>query len=288
MTDSSKLQSSEEYTALLGALSDVRSAIAWCDESAKNATRCASLADSAASMFFHSSGSQTAKLPTGTLLPFAGIHPPEGFFLCDGVALSKKVYADLFSVIGEEYGVGDGKETFSLPDLQREPFCFMITRGELSLDYRTKDLFFCLDYIDNTRTGHRPDSESWEDLAGSISLFLNEEEKAFHTLSEEHCEILLGYCKQATETEIATGEGTFSFQTVDGGSICYHNGVRIDVMPDMCALLRGEKDGLFALRLYAQPLSESVRVAHFKTDYLRFFDLTERKGFRVHTDERGE
>lgn len=43
---------------------------------------------------------------------------PTGWLLCDGSAVSRATYADLFTVIGETYGVGDGATTFNLPNLQ--------------------------------------------------------------------------------------------------------------------------------------------------------------------------
>lgn len=42
---------------------------------------------------------------------------PEGFLVCDGSAVSRDQYADLFDVIGTTYGAGDGSTTFNLPNL---------------------------------------------------------------------------------------------------------------------------------------------------------------------------
>lgn len=42
---------------------------------------------------------------------------PEGFLVCDGSAVSRDQYADLFDVIGTTYGVGDESTTFNLPNL---------------------------------------------------------------------------------------------------------------------------------------------------------------------------
>lgn len=41
-----------------------------------------------------------------------------GWLFCDGSAVSRVTYADLFAVIGTTYGVGDGVTTFNLPDFQ--------------------------------------------------------------------------------------------------------------------------------------------------------------------------
>lgn len=57
-------------------------------------------------------------VPTGLISPFGGPTAPDGFLLCDGAAVSRTEYADLFAVIGDSYGVGDGSSTFNLPDLQ--------------------------------------------------------------------------------------------------------------------------------------------------------------------------
>ena len=59
----------------------------------------------------------SAYMPTGTVLPFAGNTVPENYLLCDGSAVSRSTYADLFKVIGTTYGSGDGSTTFNLPNL---------------------------------------------------------------------------------------------------------------------------------------------------------------------------
>lgn len=41
---------------------------------------------------------------------------PENYLLCDGSAISRTTYADLFDKIGTIYGAGDGSTTFCLPD----------------------------------------------------------------------------------------------------------------------------------------------------------------------------
>lgn len=41
---------------------------------------------------------------------------PTGWLLCDGTAISRTTYADLFAVIGTTYGSGDGVNTFNIPD----------------------------------------------------------------------------------------------------------------------------------------------------------------------------
>lgn len=54
----------------------------------------------------------------GEILQYAGSNIPGGYLLCDGSAVSRIEYSELFDVIGEIYGSGDGSTTFNLPDLQ--------------------------------------------------------------------------------------------------------------------------------------------------------------------------
>lgn len=56
-------------------------------------------------------------VPTGSVIPFAGETPPEGFLLCNGQEVSRVAYARLFSVIKEKFGAGDGVTTFNVPNL---------------------------------------------------------------------------------------------------------------------------------------------------------------------------
>ena len=56
--------------------------------------------------------------PVGSISLFAGSTAPTGWLICDGSAVSRTTYADLFSVIGTTYGAGDGSTTFNIPDIQ--------------------------------------------------------------------------------------------------------------------------------------------------------------------------
>lgn len=54
-------------------------------------------------------------VPTGCIAHFHTV--PDGWLLCNGAAVSRTTYANLFAVIGTTYGTGDGVATFSLPNL---------------------------------------------------------------------------------------------------------------------------------------------------------------------------
>ena len=46
--------------------------------------------------------------------------PPISWLECDGSAVTRSAYSVLFSVIGTNYGSGDGSTTFNIPDLRGE------------------------------------------------------------------------------------------------------------------------------------------------------------------------
>lgn len=58
-----------------------------------------------------------SNIPVGMVAMFHTPQPPEGWLLCNGAAVSRTTYADLFSVIGTTHGSGDGSTTFNLPSL---------------------------------------------------------------------------------------------------------------------------------------------------------------------------
>jgi microcystin-dependent protein len=57
-------------------------------------------------------------IPVGGLMPYAGATSPEGWLLCDGSAINRTTYANLFALIGTTYGSGNGTTTFNVPDMR--------------------------------------------------------------------------------------------------------------------------------------------------------------------------
>ena len=61
-------------------------------------------------------------IPIGSVMPFAEVDSTSAlmsdWLLCDGRAVSRTVYSELFSLIGTIYGAGDGSTTFNLPDVK--------------------------------------------------------------------------------------------------------------------------------------------------------------------------
>lgn len=61
-----------------------------------------------------------ARKDSGRIGFFACDTPPSGWLRANGAAVSRTVYADLFTAIGTTYGAGDGTTTFNLPDVRGE------------------------------------------------------------------------------------------------------------------------------------------------------------------------
>jgi microcystin-dependent protein len=57
---------------------------------------------------------------TGTVIWWSASTAPIGYVTCNGAAVSRTTYSNLFGVIGTTYGNGDGSTTFNLPDLRAE------------------------------------------------------------------------------------------------------------------------------------------------------------------------
>jgi microcystin-dependent protein len=56
--------------------------------------------------------------PPGMMAPYGGASAPTGWLLCDGSAVSRTTYANLFTAISTTYGVGNGSTTFNVPDMR--------------------------------------------------------------------------------------------------------------------------------------------------------------------------
>ena len=66
--------------------------------------------------------------PAGTVSMWSGTAAsvPTGYLLCDGSAINRVTYTDLFNAIGTAHGAGDGSTTFNLPNLRNR---FVVGEG---------------------------------------------------------------------------------------------------------------------------------------------------------------
>jgi len=80
----------------------------------------------------------TYPVPSGGIVIWSGAanNIPSGWILCDGSAVSRSTYADLFAIVGTIHGSGNGSTTFNLPDLRGK---FVVGYSNTDNDYDVGD-----------------------------------------------------------------------------------------------------------------------------------------------------
>lgn len=73
-------------------------------------------------------------LPIAAIIPWSTtIAPNRNWLVCNGQAVSRTTYSQLFNIIGTQYGEGDGSTTFNVPDLRgRHPMGFNLEDTDFS------------------------------------------------------------------------------------------------------------------------------------------------------------
>ena len=61
--------------------------------------------------------SPETRVKIGSIIAYGGTSAPDGYLVCNGSAVSRTTYSELFEVIGTGFGSGDSSTTFNLPNL---------------------------------------------------------------------------------------------------------------------------------------------------------------------------
>ena len=61
-------------------------------------------------------GEPGESIPIGSIIAYGDFVVPETYLLCNGQAVSRTDYPELFAIIGTRFGFGDGSTTFNVPD----------------------------------------------------------------------------------------------------------------------------------------------------------------------------
>lgn len=104
-------------------------------------------------------------IPTGVIYPFCGefgtvndpyANVPAGYLACDGQAVSRTTYANLFAIIGTKYGNGDEITTFNVPDLREAVMvgAGQSTRAILDTTGHSHDVYTLGEFKDDQFQGH--------------------------------------------------------------------------------------------------------------------------------------
>lgn len=67
---------------------------------------------------FNNLGGGNGSNEVGEIRMWTSATAPDKWMICDGTAVSRTTYADLFGVIGSTYGGGDGSTTFAIPNFK--------------------------------------------------------------------------------------------------------------------------------------------------------------------------
>lgn len=105
------------------------------------------------------------EVPAGGIQAFGGASAPTGYLLCDGSAVSRTTYADLFTAIATVWGVGDGSTTFNLPDLREAS---PIGVGETGETVVAHDALTLAEFADDQLQGHwHADTQTRDNAVGN-------------------------------------------------------------------------------------------------------------------------
>lgn len=107
-------------------------------------------------------GTLYADNPIGSIIPFGSSTIPSGYLLCNGQAVSRTMYSELFEVIGTAFGVGDGSTTFNVPDLRETVPVGSGTRGSGVEDH---DIYTVGQFKDDQLQDHRHGSTPFVNVA---------------------------------------------------------------------------------------------------------------------------
>lgn len=100
-------------------------------------------------------GTLYADSPIGTISPFGGLDDkiPSGWLKCNGQAVSRTTYSELFAVISTSFGTGDGSTTFNVPDLRETvPVGYGLNTGNSSI--AAHDSYAIGEFKDDQFQGH--------------------------------------------------------------------------------------------------------------------------------------
>lgn len=107
-------------TRILGVQNEPLGSIPFPLEASKNLGDVPDSAAARANLGVYSKDESDAAGQPGAVVAFARNTAPTGWLKANGAAVSRTAYARLFAAIGTTFGVGDGFNTFNLPDLRGE------------------------------------------------------------------------------------------------------------------------------------------------------------------------
>jgi phage-related tail fiber protein len=141
-------------------------------------------------------------VPVGVIAWYTTTVPPSGWLECNGQAIGRSQYPDLFREIGVTYGAGDGLNTFNIPDL-RGLFVRAWDNGR---------------GVDPGRTfySYQPQQVGphTHGAITAVSGYTDTQGSHTHTASEPHD----AYGFTFNYSDLLTADGSFTYNGFDGGN----------------------------------------------------------------------
>jgi microcystin-dependent protein len=116
-------------------------------------------------MSYYTINNNSITTPPGSIIAYIGSTSPSGWFICNGSAISRITYSDLFAVLGTNFGVGNGSTTFNLPDYRG---AFLRGTGSQTKNYNSTNITYTGPGINSTGQSHSTQVHA-HDLTGTIS-----------------------------------------------------------------------------------------------------------------------
>lgn len=124
---------------------------------------------------------------TGTIVPYADETPtPSGYLLCDGAAVSRTTYADLFALLGTVFGAGDGSTTFNVPDLRGRVIAGTDDMGGTSANRLTAPAGNTGQTLNGDTFGAAGGSETYALVEANLASHTHGMQNHTHTMAHTH------------------------------------------------------------------------------------------------------
>lgn len=146
-------------------------------------------------------------LPIGAVVEFASNNIPENWLLCNGQAVSRTDYAELFAAIGTTWGEGDGSTTFNVPTKEG-----LVTVGKKASD---------TDFNEIGKTGGKKTHTLTVDEMPSHNHNVK-----YNTESGIAAASVLGTDRTASDTEGSSSGGDWYVWTTGAGGGQAHNNLQ--------------------------------------------------------------
>lgn len=148
-------------TRILGVQNEPLGSIPFPLEASKNLSDVPNKTTARTNLDVYSKDESDAAGQPGAVIAFARNTAPTGWLKTNGAAVSRTAYARLFAAIGTTFGVGDGFNTFNLPDLRGE-----FVRGWADNKSVDTGRVFGSSQADDFKS-HTHDAWSFDDTSGS-------------------------------------------------------------------------------------------------------------------------